>query len=94
MSGYQWKIGEKAACIRYDWQSPHGSAVPPYAPKVGEIFTVRAAAIDPEDGVLMLVFDEIDHEWDAENFRPLVKRKTDISVFKAMLKTEPEAADG
>lgn len=64
---------------------------------VGEVYTVRLVRVDP-DGVQVLLLAELDNShmagigfgalepgFPSYGFRPLVERKTDISIFTAML---------
>lgn len=69
-------------------------------PNVGEVYTVRA--IMPLDGGLVLYLVEIDNShvaldcepgFESEFFRPAVERKTDISIFQAMLNPSPVTVD-
>lgn len=64
-------------------------------PQFGVVYTIRALEMQ-EDG-LYLLLDEVRNEpcqfdegfgeqnWEAVEFRPVVERKTDISVFTKML---------
>ena len=78
----------------------------PIQPVVGSVYTVREIVTGKVGGVPCLKLHEIpDHliklklngelllgdvVYDAVGFRPVVERKTDISVFRAMLNTTPE----
>lgn len=66
-------------------------------PSVGPIYTIREVYI-ASNGLVGLLLDEIDNReaclslglsreigFPAIRFRPVVERKTDISIFKAML---------
>jgi hypothetical protein len=67
--------------------------------RVGEVYTVRLVRVEP-DGSQVLLLVELDNSHMANigfgplepgflsyGFRPLVERKTDISIFTAMLDT-------
>lgn len=105
------KVGDRVVCINDDWGwIRYGEfMIPTRVPMISEILTI--ASIWPLPHGVFLVFVEIaehqedggfgaDVRWGAENFRPLIERPTDISVFTAMLDheaaptwaTEPEAA--
>lgn len=88
---YNFHIGQKVVCIRgADRSSVTRDG---WAPKTGGIYTIRGIY----DGPIRvdLNFEEyVHHEfhddgaeigWNSERFRPIVERKTDISIFKAML---------
>lgn len=93
-------VGQKVVCVVDEWSKAgmmvllaHG---PHQFPKKGCIYTIRNIDVFP-GGYIYLHFVEIvnpvisfDHGdweqgWDHRRFRPLIERKTDISVFKAML---------
>lgn len=81
--------------------------LPPNDPRplLGHIYTVRALYTDPWGReplfgirVMEIVRETITHAgivielgWDRKEFRPIVTRKTDISVFTKMLNPEPVA---
>jgi hypothetical protein len=88
-----FRIGQKVVCI-----DANGKLYPdkPY-PKQGGIYTVRAIFFDP---IAILLLAEIKNEplncccrcrqrhepgYQASRFRPLVERKTDISIFVNIL---------
>lgn len=93
--------GVQCVCINDDFGAGFtlGSChIPTRVPMIDEVLTVKATYIFDER--LFLTFDEIpDHQTDSRDglmiggvvtfeavcFRPLIKRKTDISIFKAML---------
>lgn len=66
-------------------------------PIKGEVYTVRALHSDYGYPIVLLVevvnplrfygdiFDFTEQGFDPDRFRPVVERKTDISIFKAML---------
>lgn len=63
-------------------------------PKIGNIYTIAKIDVYEEGVVLVLVehesgdLDFWDRGWYSDGFRPIVERKTDISIFTSMLKNE------
>lgn len=94
-----FQVGQKVVCIEADWgfwKSVAPGAYDGPDPVVGGIYTVHEMHFEGED--CWLQFDEFLGRpefvaWHHESFRPLVTRKTDISVFTALLthckQTEP-----
>jgi hypothetical protein len=82
-----FRIGQKVVCIkRGRWKivggvRPRGAKLPLYR----DVYTI--AEVDGSLGRQWLRLDELDGNglFDAVNFRPLVKRKTDISIFTKIL---------
>jgi hypothetical protein len=92
--------GVQCVCINDDfgsWNVKHLS-LPIRQPMISEVLTV--SRVKTIEGVVALTFEEIDEYqcdtdgaslisgkifWFASCFRPLIKRRTDISIFKAML---------
>lgn len=67
-------------------------------PQVGTVYTVRKVVFHSISGIELLLLTELDNEaaslrlgfrveqgFEAFRFRPVVKRKTSIEIFKAML---------
>ena len=88
-------VGQKVVCV--DTKSPviiwRGSA--PSGIREGSIYTVSRVSISPHTNRPALQLYELptqneigDCWYQAMRFRPIVERKTDISIFTAMLKTE------
>lgn len=93
--------GVKCVCINDDFGNGFTVGpchIPNRVPMLNEVLTVKAVYTDAEK--LWLTFEEFsDYQFDsadgifiggvisfgAECFRPLTKRKTDISIFRAML---------
>lgn len=85
-------VGQKVVCIDDDWSK---STLPNYEripkPCKGQVYTINEIV---EEEKTWLMFVEIDTEavtglvtgFASYHFRPVVERKTDISVFEAMLK--------
>lgn len=95
----QFHVGQKVVCIRD--LSPLCQFYGETAPVVGEVYTVRA--VKGFSRGIGLHFKEIRNKWHwyrlflycecwfvGKCFRPVVERKTDISIFKAMLNNEPQ----
>ena len=92
-------VGQKVVCIRGATRSSMTRGN--WAPKTGGVYTVRGIYNGPER--VDLNFEEyVHHEfhdcgaeygWDASRFRPVVERKTDISIFTDMLKTQRVRTD-
>lgn len=87
-------IDDDFGCIRVG-----DLCIPNRQPMINEVLTVKIVEITDE-GVVILTFEEIEERqsdskdgkriaaniyWHADCFRPLIKRKTDISIFTAML---------
>ncbi|MFC0809097.1 hypothetical protein ACFHWW_27265 [Ensifer sp. P24N7] len=97
-----WAVpGAQCVCIKDEFGHVEfmGYIVPVRVPMMGEILTVSAVIAD-ERGVF-LSFEEIpvrqcdgplsaEARYAVECFRPLTKRKTDISIFKRMLTPAPK----
>lgn len=99
-------VGQKVVCVDAS-NTPgarwHGGE----APAEGHVYTVMGVRVSRK-GVQVLQLREIERceavkawvarnigefaGYDARRFRPVVERKTDISVFKAMLNPAPELA--
>lgn len=88
-------VGQKVTPKNDDpWQDVE---VPDIAPVFGEIYTIRSIEYEG-DGVylrfheihnVLEYFDDCDcideMQFDADDFRPVIERKTDISIFKRLL---------
>ncbi|MDW5313745.1 hypothetical protein [Rhizobium sp. PL01] len=90
------KPGVQCVCIKEDWGyavcGPF--SVPTRVPMINEVMTV--SEVRRVGDAVFLFFSEIPERqqdgplfatvsWDASCFRPLIKRKTDISMFTKML---------
>lgn len=85
-------VGQKVVCLS-------GENHPVlWTPKTGAIYTIRSVFVWNEKAYIRLQEHSSDRcdgpwgegGWDATRFRPVVERKTDISVFKAMLNPSKE----
>jgi hypothetical protein len=100
MSDYRdWKVGDKVVCVVDEW--PRGcveAALGVLCPLVsGAIYTVASLTINGGVGIdglcdkkVCVHLDEVRHptqggSFDARRFRKIEPRKTDISIFTAML---------
>lgn len=90
-------VGQKVVCIGGE----SNPAYPYDESKIGEIYTISNIYETEEDAVLMLEFvelympatDEFEAGEPADLFRPIVERKTDISIFTAMLNPSDERVE-
>lgn len=99
-----FRVGQKVVCVDDDWASWQVSDMRRAgiaSPVKGNIYTVRSVEMMDGDAFILLseivnpiiVYSDIgrgEQGWDPVIFRPVVERKTDISIFKAMLNTTPE----
>lgn len=89
---------------RFSWRGFTGAPWGGNVPEPGGAYTVRSIRQGLQTGVTLLLLAELDNShmpvkglepgFDSRYFRPLIERKTDISVFQAMLnpsKTEVTA---
>lgn len=93
-----FRVGQKVECIVH-WPQSRRRADAIYAEK-GEVYTIRGFC-PGTDGVTRLYLQEIRNDpmyctalgtiefgFNAKHFRPIVERKTDISIFTGMLKPQ------
>lgn len=94
------RVGMKVVCVDVPWPadiSRHLSAGVSL-PVPGQVYTIRWAGISEDDGNLYVRLDEIvnpvqkwpgyragEARFGSRRFRPVVTRKTDISIFTDML---------
>lgn len=83
-------VGQKVVCVERRWANAvdcnvDPAMVPEKVPHYGEVVTVRKLEIYLGD--VLIGLNEFGHLYHAEGFRPVVERKTDISVFTALLDT-------
>ena len=74
------------------WWTPR-EGMNPHGPETGEVYVI--SALDIEDGDLFIALKGFG-EWDsfeAAAFRPVQERKTDISIFTAMLNPQKQGVD-
>ena len=82
-------VGQKVVCV--DTESPIIRGHPGQLRRLtkGAEYTIAAMRRDPATDIPALQLDECphDHWWfQAKRFRPVIERKTDISIFTEMLK--------
>lgn len=98
-----FRVGQKVVCVDDDWSrlSQVHRCCAPNRPSRGNTYTIRAMSY-VVDGRQTVLLEEIKNgivEWKAPwgkqepafyigRFRPLVEKKTDISIFTEMLKTK------
>jgi hypothetical protein len=95
-------VGQKV-CLIKDYTNNPWPKHYPELPTTGKVYTVRKVFIAPDDGREGLMLSEIICEinprsgiecgWIAAHFRPVVTRKTDISLFQAMLRPTDKRVD-
>lgn len=89
-------IGQRVVCINDEWPDMallNGTAImvptQPRVPMLNEVLTIRDIVVcwSPLiiDDPIALIFEEIPGGWLHTHFRALTDKKTDISIFKAML---------
>lgn len=89
-------VGQKIRCVCDAWETPPPAPMPPHLPKLGAIYHVRGNDPYQPQSVQYIWLEEIinptsfAHEpsFIAVYFRPVVERKTDISIFTRMLTDE------
>jgi hypothetical protein len=89
-----FRLGQKVQCINGGkaWFRV-GDDAPFAGPDKGQVLRIAGFDLDPRTGELYLAFSEFPGGgYFSESFRPLVRRKTDISVFRAMLTKVPKTA--
>jgi hypothetical protein len=95
-----FRIGQKVVCIK---DTPYPADAPPPHPMAGTIATVSWIGLhkgfEDEPAIDLVEFpspetDRYHRGYAASNWRPLVERKTDISIFTKMLNPNQEAVNG
>lgn len=95
MSDCNFHVGQKVVCVN---DEPNFFRVPgiryldrDFPLKNGKVYTIIAITEEPIDGSKRVLLaeiplrSEIDKGFCRQRFRPVVERKTDISIFQAML---------
>jgi hypothetical protein len=89
-------VGQRVVCVDDRWTRRLGHLIPRY-PKEDEIFTIRGirialdingakgAGLSFQEIICGIAGDGGEASFAAENFRPVVERKTDISIIEALL---------
>lgn len=84
-----FRTGQKVVCVD---DKPRDNG--PSGLTEGYIYTIRGTYLDKRHTVPAVMLEEMkppasnSRGWFADRFRPLVEKKTDISVFTKLLKTE------
>ena len=97
-----FRVGQKVVCIYDGWQSFFHPGEG--KPEKGIVYTIRDVYVRDRDGSAFLRFEEIRNpliyrngeaecSYAAHRFRPVVQRKTDISIFKALLTPSKEKVE-
>lgn len=100
-------VGQKVVLVR-DFDPDRRASAPSDGialPELGPVYTIREIG-DFEGDVTVLLeeivnkprfyldaFEVMEQAFDATRFRPVVERKTDISIFQAMLEPKKARAD-
>lgn len=87
-----FRVGQKVVCVK----GPLLKNSNTIQPKIGEIYTIREIYVDPLGGEGLRLVEIIcpkhssgmEYGYFRSRFRPVVERKTDISVFTEILKTK------
>jgi hypothetical protein len=92
-----FRVGQKVVCVN-DSMSAYGVTSPL---KKGSVYTVSDVMFGtswrgPDTGLILVgvpCVAQFVRGYSASRFRPVVERKTDISIFKAMLNPKQASAD-
>jgi hypothetical protein len=95
-----FRVGQKVVCVK----EPHKANPRVTQPVVGKVYTVRQTYLSWPDSKPGIVLDEIqngihrasgqEYGFYASRFRPVVERKTDISIFTEILRKASKPARG
>lgn len=98
-------VGQRVVCINDDfgWFEIDGFSIPTRCPMINEVLTVSGLIVS-DTGNVCCSFEEIERRqvdgplsaeiyWEYVCFRPLIDRKTDISIFTDMLTNVGEPVD-
>lgn len=87
-----FRVGQPVVCIK--GVSGYGTEI---VPPVGGVYTIREFGsfggirlVEIINTPMRYIEGMVECTFDVESFRPVVERKTDISIFRAMLNTTPE----
>lgn len=96
-------VGQKVVCVRHPEDLEYNCGCS-NVPQFKQIYTIRGLETDPSNGEVYLLLEEIvnpprlypdgygEECFHHSGFRPVIERKTDISVFTALLNTSKERA--
>ena len=83
-----FRRGQKVVCIIEDWVNLNGIPCESIVVYKG-IYTVTQSNIEAHPGMRFLILEEDpEHGYEQSCFRPLVERKTDISIFQKICDRE------
>jgi len=95
-----FRIGQKVVCISDEWRNPQYE-LPVAMPMKHGVYTIRAMGLgtcgDNGEEQIGLLFQEFiypiascgfEPSFSSRCFRPIVERKTDISIFQKMLESK------
>lgn len=91
MIGRDWTVGMEVVCIvegeQRKWWAHNDAARDVEPPQPNKIYRISDIELDEDDGRIYIGLAEYapDVGFDARGFRPVEKRRTDISIFTAML---------
>jgi hypothetical protein len=96
------KVGDKVVCVDDAPHAPHTVSGYTVLPEKGRVYTIRGIVVGHQwlinygDGVFLNEIVRpsggrtgVEQPWNVTRFRPVQPRKTDISVFTALLKSTP-----
>lgn len=95
-------VGQRVVCIDDDWpdwglvQERFQVPMPSRVPMINEVLTIAAIRAGTKlltKHIVWLYFQEIEHGWSYRAFRPLIERKTDISMFTRLLSPADRLVD-
>lgn len=99
-----FRVGQKVVCVDDQWHDENWAGFP--CPlNVGKVYTIKKIGASEKTvfmgkkGYPSLTLHEVDHPYGDfagfahDRFRPVVERKTDISIFKALLTPSKEKVE-
>lgn len=99
-----FRVGQKVVCIDEPRASQKAMWPNSNWPSKANVYTIRAINVWPDNTLLRLeevdnrhlegVLSSIEPGFPAKHFRPVVERKTDITVFTEILREASEPARG
>lgn len=84
-----FRVGQEVQCIAEHWFLSQGRWPKSKGPAKGEVLRIAETKVRGVEQYLGFREWPGERFYNAIGFRPLVKRKTDISIFKKMLNTKP-----
>lgn len=93
-----FRVGQKVVCV--DGSPAVGGGTWGLEPQKGSVYEIRNIGTGLVHGQPTLMFGIVELDgtvpgvfWRASRFRPVVERKTDISIFTAMLNPSKQTVD-